>query len=194
MTESKTLFRTAGEALRFAFADRDAAQAPSAISALVGGATSEGRGLLGLTGAGNAAMIWSAVGDMDDLSQFILYAKYGPRTEVCKCCGNESPARRWAEVIRAISRRAACEALSGCISNNRLRDKIVARAFGERVVLGEVAEMVGVTDKTASAHNQKILRWLRGDKPSVVDGIKGHEQRADEEIHDRLTVAKIVGD
>jgi hypothetical protein len=68
----------------------------------------------------------------------------------------------WNECIYEISRIAASEVLTGCVSHRVLRDGIVKRIFGENVVLADLAQKCDVSANTATEHNQRIKRWLVG--------------------------------
>lgn len=78
-----------------------------------------------------------------------------------------------------IEEAAITQALPGCISHRVLRRGIVQRAFGDKsVVLADLAEIAGVTEKTASSHASKVRLWLHGSPArkgvAAIDGMKGN--------------------
>lgn len=185
MTETP-IFRSAHEALTFAFKyDRNRPERP--MYARMGDKpTGQGRGLGGLDGAGQAGMILRHVDALSPAHRAIITLMYAPRTKTCMCCQGDTPSHEWYGALRELSGIAAGAALSGCVSNNRLRDGIIARLFGERIVLAELAERCRVEANTASNHNQKVTRWLKGERDDKPNRQKGEQERAVQAIEESL--------
>lgn len=179
------IFHSAHDALLFAFKyPRNQFERP-AYAKMADGGSREGRGLGGQDGAGQAGMILRRVDELPPTHAAIIRALYAPRTKPCTCCGGDTRTVEFSMAIREIS-NAAIAALSGCASNNRLREGIVYRLFGEKVVLAELAEYCGVDQDTATKHNQRVTVWLRGEKLSKPNRRKGEQERALDNIEELL--------
>lgn len=158
------LFSSAHAALTFAFNySAQAVERPMmARMADKGGGT--GKGLGGLDGAGQAGMILSKVKSLSRLHQAILRARFGERVASCPCCGSPADDHDWLAAIRVISDHAVADALSSHVTSRILRDAIIARYFGKKLLLQDAAVRVNVSVATASRHNSLLVEWLRGSR------------------------------
>jgi hypothetical protein len=194
MTEP--LFKSAHDALIFAFNYADQQSDRSAMSRLMSGPLGAGKGLSGIDGAAQAGFILAKVRALGALPEAILTARYAPRTKPCACCASPRPADRWHGAIRIIQDAAIDGALSSQSSSNRaLRTVIVSRAFGSKESLVDAAEQCGVHRNTATKHNGLIVMWLRGRKAQPgKEAVIGEEAKAMAAIEDMLTVSGVVGE
>uniref|UniRef100_UPI003BA1764B hypothetical protein n=1 Tax=Agrobacterium tumefaciens TaxID=358 RepID=UPI003BA1764B len=160
-------FSSAHAALTFAFNYSAQAVERPMMARMADKGGGSGKGLGGLDGAGQAGMILSKVKSLSRLHQAIFRARFGERVAKCPCCGSPADDLEWLSAIRVISDHAVAAALSSHLTSRLLRDAIVARYFGKKVLLHEVAERVGVSSSTASNHNSKIIRWLRGTNSQI---------------------------
>lgn len=105
------LFKSAHQALVFAFnyAGQQSPKTPmmSLIRNLGDAPIGNGKGLVGLDGAGQAGMILAAVCRLPDDQHNVIVARYGHVLHECPCCEQDAPSDEW---------RAAIEFLVG--SNN----------------------------------------------------------------------------
>lgn len=186
------LFSSAHAALTFAFNySAQAVERPMmARMADKGGGT--GKGLGGLDGAGQAGMILSKVATLSRLHQAILRARFGERVANCPCCGSPADDHDWLAAIRVISDHAVADALSSHVTSRILRDAIIARYFGKKLLLQDAAKRANVSPATASNHNGLLVAWLRGSRTTKEkegkrgQGQKGEEARAMERIAELL--------
>jgi hypothetical protein len=163
------LFATAHAALTFAYNHTDQVY-DKPMMARMTQAPSEGKGLGGTDGAGQAAFVFGALDPLPRLYRAILVARFAPRTDRCKCCQGTVDRHDWLAAVREISDAAACDALSGHPTPRVLRDAIVARYFGKDVKLSDAAERAGKSAATATNYNGKIKLWLYGTRTTKQKG------------------------
>ncbi len=161
-------FNNTNSALLFAFNCSHQAYDPPLMNKLGWGPpTGSGNGLVGLDAPAQAGMILSRLSRLTVHQQNVLIAKFAPRTWPCSCraacCSGRKRNDMWEQAISYLAQVAAAEALSGCLSNNRLRVGIVKRIFGDKTLtLEQLAEKSGVHINTAKNHSGAIKRWLLG--------------------------------
>lgn len=160
-----------------------------------------GKGLGGLDGAAQAGFILREMQDLSRLHQQILLARFLPRTAECPCCGHAVPAHDWLAAVREVSDGAMLAGiLSGHMVNRAVRDGIVARHFGQKVQLGDLAKRGNIHVNTVTDQNGKIVLWLRGSRLTKRGrgefdaGVQGEEGRAMEQATGRLERAGIIGE
>lgn len=143
------------------------------------------KGLSGMDGAAQAAMVFNKLFHLPPLYQYIVFATYAPRSIPCACrypcCSGTKRNVLWDACITEIEEAAITQALPGCISHRLLRRGIVLRAFGDKsLTLAELAEKAEVSETTANSHNQKVRQWLLGTpatrKKEAVMGVKQEAQ------------------
>lgn len=104
------------------------------------------KGLSGMDGAAQAAMVFNKLFHLPPFYQYIVFAAYAPRTIPCECrrscCVGQKRNEQWHACIRMIEEAAITQALAGCITHRVLRRGIVQRAFGDKSVT--LAEKAGV--------------------------------------------------
>lgn len=163
---SEPLFGNAHQALMFAFNFSTQQYERPLMNRLADNPAKEvSKGLSGLDGAGQAAMIFLQIERLPALLQFVLFAEYAPRRVRCDCgrpcCVGSRPNEYWRACIGEIAQQALMGVLRGCVSHRVLRFGIVAREFGDRKVsVTDLADRVGVSRKTAFDHAARIRRWL----------------------------------
>lgn len=194
------LFASAHQALTFAFNCTKGTLERPMMSRMADKMGHTGRGLGGLDGAAQAAMIQRKVRDLDPLHQQIILAKFLPRLAECRCCGGDIPDQDWLAAIRAVSNAAMDRGVfSGHLVHRSVRDGVIQRYFGRKVQLGEIAAKASISINTVTDHNSKVVIWLRGSRVTkkkggdITDGIKGEEARAMEQMDALLTEAGTVG-
>lgn len=201
--EDEPLFSSAHAALTFAhhFVCQHY-DPPAMVKMMRGPAIGSGKGLSGLDGAAQAGMVLAQMDSLPKLHHAILVARTAPPTVPCscgaRCCAKKRPNDEWERAIGYITQEAV-GVLSGCLSHYRLRRAIVERCLGGKDAISKIAEECGVNRDTASNHNARILRWLRGDKPTkhaiqrVVDRKIGEEERAWAHMDELLRSVGLVG-
>lgn len=195
---SEPLFKTAHQALTFAYNFTDSTLDRPLMNRLADKYKATGKGLSGTDGAGQSGMILRNLKELPRLHQMILIARFAPRGGECQCCGGPVPSLVWRGAIREISDAAVTQALSGHITMRALRDGLVARYFGEKIHLQTLAKQANVNRDTASKQNGQIVIWLHGTritKKGAVreDGVRGQEQSALDAAEDALYRAGIIG-
>ncbi len=178
---TEPLFMSSDSALKFAFEYSMAQYGRNILATLVGNAPPAGRGLVGLDGAAQAGMILREVYDLTDVQAYILTAIFCRAKTECDCCGGlvDRPEKR--QAIKALSELCSY-VMSGHIQNNRFREAMVARYFGDKSSLTVMASRYRVDRDTASRHYSKVASWL-----------KENESRARMAIGDRLGEIGMVG-
>lgn len=179
------LFPDVDAALKWAFRLEYGAYERSSLADLAGGPKPDGRGLGGLDGAATAGIIGVHLSTIPQLWRRILIARYAVRSAVCECgrlcCSGKQPNPAWqAEIVWLAE--SVMVALSGCISNRRLRHGIVLKYFGQKVRLGELADYCHVNRDTASDQCHKVVAML-----------KAEEKAAYAAIDERLRSVGLVG-
>lgn len=154
-----------------------------------------GPGLSGLDGAGQAGMIRAELARLSPIEQAVLVAHAAPSQIPCACgiacCSGFKTNPEWQDAMSTLTTAAASGALSGCVSNGRLRSALIQRLFGAKVTLTELAERFEVDDKTASAHHAKLKRWLFGGADQKAGGLHHQAYRS---LSDRLKACKWISE
>lgn len=191
------LFASAHAALTFAFNySAQAVERPMmARMADKGGGT--GKGLGGIDGAGQAGIILGKVSKLSRLHQAIIVCRFAPQSCECRSCGSAVDAHDWLGAVREVSDVAVTAALSAHPTARVLRDAIVARHFGKKLLLSDAAARADVSAATATNHNKLIVSWLRGSRTVKGSGAQrdagviGEEARAMHHIADLLLTSHI---
>ena len=130
-------------------------------------------------------MILSSIGTLSELHQHILTARFTPQNVVCQCartcCKGFHPTLRWLCSTAWLSDFVG-NVYPKLVSHRRLRDGIVARHFGDKVLLGDIAKRCGVHINTMSKHNSEVVAILRN-----------HEKQARFEVRAILESSGLVG-
>ena len=167
MTEvCDALFESTHAALVFAYNYSDQQYSPPPMVRLMrGGTVGSGKGLVGLDGAGQAGLILAEVMQMEIPSQAVLAARFSPHGIPCdcgsKCCSGHRASAAWREAIDFLTEYVLRNVLSGCASHYRMRRAMVARLYGEKVTLQEVATRCGVPRDRAQDQNSKVSKHLQ---------------------------------
>lgn len=169
---SEPLFRSAHAALVFALHySMQQYDRPPMNRVAAGPAKGDGKGLSGLDGAGQAGMIRAELARLAPLHQSVLVASIAPQQLPCECgvscCSGWKVNQEWANAMGELTAAAAGGALSGCLSNGRLRSMLIQRLLGAKVTLSKLAEDHKVDERTVSAHHAKVKRWLFGGAAEV---------------------------
>lgn len=197
---NEPLFKGAHQALTFAYNYSSGTVDRPMMLKLADKVKRTGRGLGGLDGAAQAGLIQREMLDLDRLQQQIILAKFLPKAAGCPCCGHDVPSIDWLTAVRAISDEAMARGiLSGHLVHRAVRDGIVARYFGQKLLLGDLAVKAGINADTVTAQNAQIVNWLRGTRlvkkrrSEFEAGVKGEEAIAMERAEAILYEAGIVG-
>lgn len=198
--EAEPLFRSAHAALTFALNySMQQYDRPLMNRAMAGRSSHEGKGLFGTDGAGQAGMIRAELDQLLPIHKAVLIASVGPWQVPCSCkvscCSGWKPNAEWEAAMSQLTTLAAGAALSGCVSNGRVRSALIQRLLGAKVTLAEIAERFDVCERTVTAHSLKIKRWLFGSQgKSEEDSKLGLHQEAYAAITRRLQNGGLVGE
>lgn len=149
------------------------------------------KGLSGMDGAAQAAMVFNKLFHLPPLYQYIVFATYAPRSIPCACrypcCSGQKRNELWHACIQMIEEAAITQALPGCVSHRLLRRGLVMRAFGDKsIVMADLAEKAGVHRDTATNQASRIKIWLHGQPArrghDAIEGIKTAALRMIEQI------------
>ncbi len=189
----EALFESAHAALVFALNySMQQYDRPLMNKAMSGRTQGDGRGLSGVDGAGQAGMIRAELARLPPLYRAVLIVSAAPSDFPCECkaacCIGRKVNPEWQAAMSEVTTAAAAGALSGCVSNGRLRSALIQRLFGARATLADLAERHGVDEKTAGAHSVKLKRWLFG----AGRDLPGIHQQASRELSDRLAASKVI--
>lgn len=142
------LFRSAHDALKFAFLFSGQQYPLTIMAKMMRGIVGSGKGLVGLDGALQAGLICLMVKELPVARQDALVARYAVDSDP-----------RWIDAVRRLAVEPTV-APSG-VSNRLERQALVARYFGAKVNIGEVAEKVGVDRRTVGNHQRAMRDKLR---------------------------------
>ncbi len=178
------LFKSARGALLFAFNFTHGTVKKAALVTLMGGG-STGRGLGGLDGAAQAGMIKAEVHQLGQVRRRIIECRFAPPSQPCPCrrpcCSGEVVNLEWAESMSWLTEHILRQALTGTVSNYRLRRAILCRYFGQELSMTTVASQCGVKRDTASEHNKRVVTYLNEE-----------ERQANFEIEAKLYQAGVI--
>lgn len=189
---SEALFRSASEALRFAFTFSTGAKPNrDAVNQMAAPVKSTGRGLGGMDGAAQAGMILSELKACGELYSSLLTAKVAPRRNPCSCkapcCSGSTPNWDWNYAFGWLTKYVHLETQKrnngnrGLVNNYHLRSHLVLKYLGGKEAIKEIAKDADVTEQTAHSHKNIIFPIL-----------KAAESQAWQEIEQRLVVAGIT--
>lgn len=168
LRKSDPIFKSAHEALTFAFRFAGQHSPKTPMSVMVGGelgGLGSGRGLSGLDGAGEAGMVLAALRHLKDEERHVLVARYGDIRRPCACCGQPAPEPAWSEAVEALSlcdelgdlpksvRRAAIEK-AVCRRKLRFAEFVTEYGLSERTLrdkMRKVKERLGKVENSAMA-------------------------------------------
>lgn len=194
------LFESAAQALNFAYNFSEGSLDRPLMSRMADKYKRTGKGLVGTDGAAQAGMILRKLKDVDRLHRAIYMCRFGRREAQCPCCGHPVPADEWQASVREVSDAIQLSgALSGHLIHRVVRDELVARYFGKKVHLQQLAAKASISPNTVTAHNSKIIIALRGARTTKGSngergaGVKGLEDRAMEAAEQALIEGGIVG-
>jgi hypothetical protein len=164
LTEEASLFRSCESALAFAFSEQYIDLPQSPVSRMACTPSRTGNGLGGIDGYAQAGMIVASMGELSEVQIDILTARFSPAVGICNCgsacCRGFRHNLRWLTAVARISNFVGGEVPS-TLPYRRLREGIVRKHFGDKVRLGEVADVCGVHRNTASNHASRILGILK---------------------------------
>lgn len=141
---------------------------------------------------GQAGAIQAMIKGTGEFHEACLIARSAAHKIPCSCgsacCSKYRPNWIWLEAINYLAleiknvlNKEKSDGTRGITDNPAMRRAIVAKYFGERIKIGELAKAVEVSDATVSSHNGKIIRIL-----------KHSEGEAWSLIEERLRIAHII--
>ena len=168
------LFKSAHAAVKFAVnCGNESHIGRSTVSKLADPPKGADTGLVGLDGVGQAAMVLSMIrSSMDRRQEACLVARCSVHKLSCSCgaacCSRSRPNWTWFEAINFLSMEATLAieedrkpGTRGIQDNPAIRQALIAKYFGERVRISELAKACDITDSTVTNHNSKITKMLK---------------------------------
>ena len=193
------LFRSAHDALVFAFNYSSQQYGKTPMSKVAVPASGSGKGLSGTDGAAQSGMIRLEVSALGKLPEAILIARFAPHTMSCSCrsscCSGKEPNREWSNAISYLAQYLEDVTLKDCYTTWDMRMQYVMRQFlkkDQRVSLDEIAKRNDVTERTAISHSQIVSQFFNGYRKEK-ERVPGMEELARSEIERRLLESGMVG-
>lgn len=201
-----SLFRSAHDALVFAFNYSGQQYGRTPVNRIAAPVTRQGKGLSGVDGAAQAGMIRSELKSLGKIPEAILTARFAQQTSQCgcgkSCCIGKRPNTEWTGAINLLADHLRDEVLKGCSTTWDMRIQYVMRQFTkrtDRVSFSELAQRNSRHIDTISNHNAAVTRFFNGETVFIeIDGKKekrffpGAEPRARSEIETRLVEIGMV--
>lgn len=174
MTEP--LFKSAHDALVFAFNYSGQQYGKTQMSKIVTAGTGTGKGLSGLDGAAQAGMIRAEVRRLGEIGEAILTARYAPGSIpcpgcTCPVCPGEHPNLEWTAAIKTLEEYLKKDLLASCRTTWDMRMQYVMRLFlppKMNVPFSELAarNLIGgkpVSKRTIREHFSLVKRHFQGE-------------------------------
>ena len=131
-----------------------------------------GLGLLRMDGAAQAGLILAELKRTGAFQEACIIARVAKRKILCncgaECCCKHRPNWQWRDAINSISmivkdqmEADRKEGVRGVKDSPVMRQAIVAKFFGERIRVKELAHACDVSDMTISNHTGKINKILK---------------------------------
>lgn len=162
----------------FQYAEQQSARAPSIDPTPKG----SGKGLVGLDGAGEAAMILRKVGSLGKVFEAALRARYGEKITCCANCSSSVTTADFKGACHLLTTEVAMQAAPN--AHERLVLALVMRHFlpkERKASLEAIGEM-----HSHSVHQVKRLN------PKISEALKRVEARAQAAISDKLIDDKLL--
>lgn len=201
MMETEPLFKSAHDALVFAYSYSGQQFDKSLMLKMAAGGTKSGKGLVGNDGAAQAGMIRQEVLGLGRIVEAVLIVRFAPRAQPCECrsacCKGYKDNFEWRNAVSFLADHVRMSALAGTTANAIVRRECVLRYFEQkdkRVGVETFAEKHNLHRESAGAYIGRVGKWLggepaRADKPAVV----GIDQAAMAAIETRLLEIGMVG-
>lgn len=199
VTSDKVVFRSAYEALQFAF--NVSAQAyDRPLMNRMADKMKGGDGLHGLDAAAQAGMIRAQVKALGKVSEAILTARFAPDSQPCTCgspcCSKNRINIEWREAIGAVADHMRLTALRDCSTDSVLRSIYVTRYFtpkDKRVSMLKISKEKRIQESTAQSHYNRVAASLGGSKSNKIH-VDGLEQSAMNRLEAKLKEIGVVDD
>lgn len=172
------LFDSVEHALTFAFNYTSQQSPQTPMSGLMrGGAIGSGKGLHGVDGAAQAAMILNALDRLPKEQRWALTVRFGDVARPCPCCGHDTQTDEW---IEAADNLAWCDLLDGI--PKQVRREMVAKVLCRRKVdLGEMAK------------RYKLVRpTLYRQQAAFKDRLNQYERKGLDALRDELRQREVI--
>ena len=199
VTSDKVVFRSAHEALVFAFNVSVQAYDRPLMNRMAD-KMKGGDGLHGLDAAAQAGMIRAQVKALGRISEAILTARFAPDSQPCSCgspcCSKRKINSEWREAIGLIGDHMRLTALRECSTDSVLRSVYVTRYFtpkDKRVPIERIAKDHRIQWNTAQSHYNRISSTIGGSKSNKVN-VVGLEASAINRLEDALKESGVVDD
>lgn len=178
------LFKSVNAAVRFALNyANDANVERSAMNKLSDPSKGVDRGLSGVDGMGQAGMIRAMMHTTGEFHEACLIARAAVHRIPCSCgapcCSRSRPNFEWHEAVNYISLEVKRllelerkEGIRGIKDDPALRRTLVAKYFGERIRIKELAKACEITEMTVAGHQgkfTKIIKKAEGEAWDLID-------------------------
>ncbi|QMT41272.1 DNA-binding protein [Neisseria shayeganii] len=165
----QALFGSVEEALTFAF-HYSAEQSPrTPMTALAqGGAIGSGKGLYGVDGAAQAAMILNKLDALPKEQRWALTVRFGDVEHECPCCGHPAKSHEWKDAVDGLS---WCVELEGI--PKQMRHAMIAKVLcRQKVDLAGMSERYGLARSTTYRQQNELKHRLNTHERQGLDAIR----------------------
>lgn len=194
---TEPLFKSAHDALVFAFNYSDQQYGKTPMSKVILAGTETGKGLSGNDGAAQAGMIKAEVKNIDRLMQAFLTARFAPFAIPCDCgcpcCSGRRSNEEWTNAIGVLSLHLKEVVLLGCSTTIDMRVGYLRKTLriGKNLSFDELARKHHISESSIKRHMLKVRKFILG---HFSNGVRhaGLGEKAMTAIADRLEQAGIV--
>lgn len=160
---SEPLFLSTHNALLFAHNYNHCQTAPTLLAKLCSKHLRKGKGLAGLDGAAQAGLILGGIRDIGAAEAAVMMGRYAPHSRPCdcrsSCCSGTIVNTDWSDANAYLASMVAHE-MDGRKQLVMLWQSLIAKHFGFRWRIKELAEWAGVDRDTVADHQSIIRPWL----------------------------------
>lgn len=162
---SEPLFRSTHNALLFAHNFNHCQFEPTLLAKLTTKTFRQGKGLSGLAGAAQAGMILGAIRDIGAVDAAVMMGRYAPHSRPCECksscCSGTIINTDWSDANALLAGQLA-DLMQGRAQKRMLWQSLIAKHFGFRWTIKDLAQWADVDRQTVVEHQSVIRPWLEG--------------------------------
>lgn len=165
----QALFGSVEEALTFAFYYAAGQSPRTPMTALVrGGAIGKGKGLHGVDGAAQAAMILRKLDDLPKEQRQALTVRFGDVEHECPCCGHPSKSNGWKDAVDGLSWGVELEGIP-----KQMRHAMIANVLcRQKADLAGMSQRYGLVRSTTYRQKDELKKRLNAYEQKGLDAMR----------------------